>query len=60
MYFAQNWEFQVYSNTRFNSYTRDGILYLMPTLTNDRWGENFVETGTLSLLGGAPADECKQ
>ncbi|OXA47082.1 beta-1,3-glucan-binding protein [Folsomia candida] len=53
-----NWEFQVYSNTRFNSYTRDGILYLMPTLTNDRWGENFVETGTLSLLGGAPADEC--
>jgi hypothetical protein len=53
-----NWEFQVYSNTRTNSYVKNGILYLKPTLTNDRFGENFVETGTLSLLGGSPADEC--
>jgi len=53
-----NWEFQVYSNTRTNSYTKNGILYIMPTLTNDKFGDNFVETGTLSLLGGSPADEC--
>jgi len=53
-----NWEFQIYSNTRENSYTRGGILYIKPTLTNDRYGENFVETQTLSLHGGAPADEC--
>lgn len=53
-----NWEFQVYSNTRTNSYVRDGILYLHPTLTNDRYGENFVETGVLNLDGGSPADEC--
>jgi hypothetical protein len=53
-----NWEFQVYSNTRTNSYAKDGILYIKPTLTNDRFGDNFVETGTLSLLGGSPADEC--
>jgi hypothetical protein len=48
----------VYSNTRDNSYVRGGILYIRPTLTNDRFGDNFVETGTLSLLGGSPADEC--
>jgi len=53
-----NWEFQVYHNSRTNSYTKNGVLYLNPTLTNDRYGENFVETGTLSLLGGSPADEC--
>jgi beta-glucanase (GH16 family) len=53
-----NWEFQVYDNTRDNSYARGGILYIKPTLTNDRYGENFVETGSLDLEGGAPADEC--
>jgi len=53
-----NWEFQVYHNHRRNSYVRDGILYIKPSLTNDMYGENFVETGTLSLLGGSPADEC--
>jgi len=53
-----NWEFQVYSNTRTNSYTRDGILYIKPTLTEERYGDGFVTSGTLSLLGGSPADEC--
>jgi hypothetical protein len=53
-----NWEFQVYSNNRQNSFVRDGVLNIKPTLTNDYYGDNFVETQTLSLLGGSPADEC--
>jgi len=53
-----NWEFQVYSNNRQNSFVRDGALHIKPTLTNDYYGDNFAETGTLSLLGGSPADEC--
>jgi hypothetical protein len=53
-----NWEFQVYHNSRTNSRVKNGILYINPTLTNDKYGDNFVETGTLSLLGGSPADEC--
>jgi len=53
-----NWEFQVYSNNRQNSFVRDGILHIHPSLTNDFYGENFVETQTLSLLGGIPTDQC--
>jgi hypothetical protein len=53
-----NWEFQVYHNSRENSYARDGVLYLKPTLTSDRHGEDFLFNGQLSLHGGAPADEC--
>jgi len=53
-----NWEFQVYSNSRMNSYVKNGFLFILPTLTNDRYGEGFVETQTLSLHGGSPADEC--
>jgi len=53
-----NWEFQIYSNDRSNSYVRDGILYIKPTLTADRYGEEFLSNGVLSLHGGAPADEC--
>lgn len=48
----------VYHNSRTNSYVKDGVLIIKPTLTNDLYGDNFVETGTLSLLGGSPADEC--
>jgi hypothetical protein len=53
-----NWEFQIYHNSRSNSYTKNGVLYIKPTLTSDRHGEEFIRTGTLSLHGGAPADEC--
>jgi len=53
-----NWEFQIYDNTRTNSYTKDGNLYLFPSLTEDRYGDGFVFTGTLNLHGGAPADMC--
>jgi len=53
-----NWEFQVYDNTRDNSFCQNGILNIFPTLTDDRYGVDFVRTGTLDLNGGSPADEC--
>jgi hypothetical protein len=53
-----NWEFQVYWNNRSNSYVRDSTLFLRPTLTADRFGEDFVRTGTLDLWGGSPQDQC--
>jgi beta-glucanase (GH16 family) len=54
-----NWEFEYYTNNRSNSYTKDSILYLKPTLTADRIGEQYVETGyTMDLWGSTPADSC--
>lgn len=53
-----NWEFEWYVNNRSNSYVRDGILYLRPTLTEDAIGENTLRTGTVDIWGGAPADLC--
>lgn len=47
----------MYDNSRTNSFTKDGILHIRPTLTEDRYGVGFVNTGTLDLNGGAPADE---
>ncbi|KAE8748464.1 Gram-negative binding protein [Frankliniella occidentalis] len=43
-----NNEFQYYRNSRNNSYVRDGILYLKPTLTADEFGEDLVKNGMLS------------
>jgi beta-glucanase (GH16 family) len=53
-----NWEFQVYDNSRTNSYVNNSILYLKPTLLEDRYGAGFVNTGTINMHGGAPADQC--
>lgn len=54
-----NWEFEYYTNNRSNSYTRDSILYIKPTLTADTIGEANLKSGyTLSLWGGSPADLC--
>jgi len=53
-----NWEFQVYDNSRINSYVKNSTLYLFPTLTEDRYGAGFVTKDTLDLNGGSPADEC--
>jgi len=53
-----NWEFQVYWNNRSNSYTRDSTLFLKPTLTSDRFGEEFILNGELDLWGGQPGDTC--
>ncbi|XP_077981940.1 beta-1,3-glucan-binding protein-like [Glandiceps talaboti] len=53
-----NWEFQFYTNNRSNSYTRDGLLYIKPTLTEEAFGEGFVTSGVLDLWGASPADLC--
>ena len=38
-----NWEFQLYHNNRTNSYVKDGVLYIKPTLTADRIGESNLK-----------------
>jgi hypothetical protein len=53
-----NWEFEYYSNNRTNSYVRDSILYLRPTLTVDTIGEDSLFNGAMDLGGGPPADQC--
>jgi beta-glucanase (GH16 family) len=55
-----NWEFEYYTNNRSNSYVRDSILYLKPTLTADTLGDqSLLWSGyTLELWGGTPADLC--
>ena len=56
-----NWEFEYYSNNRSNSYVRDGVLYLRPTLLEDDIGLANLQNGyTLDIWGGAPADLCTQ
>ncbi|XP_046456406.1 beta-1,3-glucan-binding protein-like [Daphnia pulex] len=44
-----NQEFQYYHNLTENSYVRDGILYIKPTLTADRFDEDFLYNGELDL-----------
>ncbi|VDI19280.1 Hypothetical predicted protein [Mytilus galloprovincialis] len=51
-------EFQYYTNNRTNSYVRNGILYIKPTLTSDHYGESFLTSGTLDLWGGFNDEEC--
>ena len=47
----------MYWNNRSNSFAEDGVLHIRPTLMSDVRGEEFLSTGTMSLYGGAPADE---
>jgi len=54
-----NWEFEYYTNNRSNSYVRDGILYLKPTLTADNIGVKNLKNGfVMDLWGSSPADLC--
>nr|XP_002730539.1 PREDICTED: beta-1,3-glucan-binding protein-like [Saccoglossus kowalevskii] len=55
-----NWEFEYYTNNRSNSYVRDNILYIKPTLTLDKFNndENAILHGTLDLWGHTPANLC--
>ncbi|XP_055373030.1 beta-1,3-glucan-binding protein-like [Condylostylus longicornis] len=53
-----NWEFQWYTNNRSNSFVKNGNLHIRPTLTSDIFGEEFLMSGTINILGGSPADEC--
>ena len=42
-------EFQYFSPSAQNSYIKDSILHMRPTLTSDRFGEDFLFNGTLDL-----------
>jgi len=53
-----NWEFEYYTNNRSNSYVRDSILYLLPTLTADTIGEQQLQSGDMNLWGSDPANLC--
>ncbi|XP_065346175.1 beta-1,3-glucan-binding protein-like [Cloeon dipterum] len=46
-----NKEFQYYRDDRRNSYVKDGILHIVPTLTADEYGEEFLYNGNLSYPG---------
>lgn len=54
-----NWEFQLYNNNRSNSYVKDGVLYIKPTLLSETIGENNVRGGyTMDIWGNDPASQC--
>jgi beta-glucanase (GH16 family) len=53
-----NWEFEYYTNNRTNSFVEDGVLFLQPTFTADKIGEDALENGSMNLYGSTPADEC--
>lgn len=55
-----NWEFQWYVNNRSNSYVKNGVLHIKPTLTEDAIGIDQVRTGDINIWGGSPADQCTQ
>lgn len=52
-----NGEFEMYHNDRTNSYVKDGVLYLQPTLSAEKIGEDKVKHGYYDLYS-AP-DYCK-
>jgi hypothetical protein len=53
-----NWEFQLYHNNRTNSFVKDGMLYIHPTLTEDRVGADKLMSERLDMWGGSPVDQC--
>lgn len=54
-----NWEFEMYTNNRTNSFSRDGVLHLHASLTSDTIGEKNVVGGyTHNLYGGELEATC--
>jgi beta-glucanase (GH16 family) len=53
-----NWEFQIYDNNRSNSWVEDGVLYIKPTMTVDRYGDGSLESARVDLWGASDADQC--
>ena len=55
-----NWEFEYYGNNRSNSYVKNGVLYLKPTLLADTIGEAKVKGGNyvFDIWGADPASQC--
>lgn len=53
-----NWEFEQYINDRRNTFIKDGVLYIKPTLATQIYDVDTIEHGTMSIWGGSPADLC--
>jgi beta-glucanase (GH16 family) len=59
-----NGEFQVYDKDPENSYVRDGVLYIKPTLTLDKFNGNYEQlyNGNIKLEGctDPPGQDCER
>ncbi|XP_017882775.1 beta-1,3-glucan-binding protein-like [Ceratina calcarata] len=56
-----SYEFVVYMNNADNVHVSDGSLHIKPGLTNDKYGENFVRDGNLTLTQCTDAtDQCNR
>jgi len=53
-----NWEFEMYGNNRTNSFVKEGVLHIQPTLAEDRFGFDTLRYGSVSLYGSSKADDC--
>ncbi|KAF9925062.1 hypothetical protein FBU30_005111 [Linnemannia zychae] len=54
-----NYEVQAYLNNRTNTFVRDGIFYIRPTLTEYRIGARALrEGGVLDFWGSDPGTQC--
>lgn len=41
--------FHTYVNNRTNTFVKDGIFYMQPTLMNETYGNEWLSTGTLNM-----------
>lgn len=56
---SRNYEFQSYDLNITNTFVRDGIFYIRPTLTENRIGAKALrETGVLDIWGMDPGSQC--
>lgn len=55
---GMNWEFELFTNNRTNSYIRNGSLFIRPSLTEDWLGAEKLNAGTLDMWGSNPGDAC--
>ncbi|KAG0278786.1 hypothetical protein BGZ95_003184, partial [Linnemannia exigua] len=53
-----NFEVQAYLNNRTNTFVRDGIFYIRPTLTEYRIGARALHEGILDVWGSDPGTQC--
>jgi hypothetical protein len=49
--FFQDHEFCFYDKRNENSFVKDGVLHIRPTLTEAAYGKNFISNGKLVLEG---------
>ncbi|KOX70541.1 Beta-1,3-glucan-binding protein [Melipona quadrifasciata] len=57
-----DYEFVVYMNNNDNVEVKDGSLHIRPTFTNDKYGDNYIKNGNLTLekCTGRSTLDCKR